>query len=76
MTCGPGKLGDKLVPDSPLGFRLHKCCEKHDKLYAKPEGRTRAMCDLAFYSCVTNATRQPDVVATHPALGSPHRAIA
>ena len=31
MSCGPGKLGDWLVPDGPWS----KVCEEHDALYRR-----------------------------------------
>ncbi|MBS3777424.1 MAG: hypothetical protein KGY70_19675 [Bacteroidales bacterium] len=28
--CGPGKLGDKFVPDSIWGLNVHPACKRHD----------------------------------------------
>ena len=36
MSCGPGRLGDRLVPDGPWA----RVCEAHDEAYAR--GGTRA----------------------------------
>ena len=37
--CGPGKLGDALVPDRLLGESIHLACRIHDWMYG--EGKTK-----------------------------------
>ena len=58
MPCGPGKLGDKLVPDSPLGLELSKCCVAHDMAYKDPGPRARFDCDLEFLYCMLGQARK------------------
>ena len=57
MSCGPGKLGDWMVPDSPLGVLLGSCCTEHDLAYASPGKRTRRSIDRAFYVCCRDQVR-------------------
>lgn len=49
-SCGPGKLGDWIVPDKPFGLDLSKACEWHDQAYRFPEGKTKEVIDHIFYS--------------------------
>lgn len=69
MSCGPGTIGDILVPDTIFGVRITKCCSEHDKSYEHPEGRTRAEIDRAFLHCCLVSVIQ----AKPPRLG---RALA
>ena len=32
--CGPGRIGDKLVPDKLLGLSILWCCSIHDWMFA------------------------------------------
>ena len=42
--CGPGKVGDRLVPD----FIFEDACSIHDAGYADPGDRTKAEIDWEF----------------------------
>lgn len=44
MTCGPGKFGDKVVPD--LWFE--EACRVHDRDYADPTAGPKEVCDWRF----------------------------
>jgi len=33
LACGPGKVGDIIVPDGGWGYSFDKACEKHDDCY-------------------------------------------
>ena len=49
MGCGPGKWGDRAVPDSILGLDIKPACSIHDVCYA--EGRTdedKVIADILF----------------------------
>jgi hypothetical protein len=35
--CGPGKWGDKLIPDAILGLSLTPCCYCHDCSYSEAD---------------------------------------
>jgi len=48
MSCGPGNIGDWIIPDSPLGMPLDEVCQVHDAAYYEPDGRTRAQIDGVF----------------------------
>ena len=53
MVCGPGKWGDRIVPDEPLGaadFTI--CCAYHDYGYAEPGQRSRKEIDREFRKCM------------------------
>lgn len=43
--CGPGKLGDEIVPDIWFG----EACTLHDLEYADPQAGDKKACDLRFY---------------------------
>jgi hypothetical protein len=58
MPCGPGKLGDRLVPDAPLGLELHTCCAAHDRAYENPGLRSRADCDFEFFDDMIDVVRE------------------
>ncbi len=67
MVCGPGKWGDRLVPDKPLGaadFEL--CCAHHDCGYAQPGNRSRKAIDREFLLCMLKTAKQ----GKHPRLGA------
>jgi RHS repeat-associated protein len=51
LSCGPGQLGDSLIPD--LGFG--DCCDAHDDCYAGTNGhycKDRVVCDREFCECM------------------------
>lgn len=48
MSCGPGIIGDWLVPDTPLGLKLRAACKAHDDCYGKADGPDRLECDWRF----------------------------
>ena len=48
MTCGPGKLGDWLVPDCIFGMNMFEVCRWHDEAYTNPGGRTKGQIDRVF----------------------------
>ncbi len=49
MSCGPGRLGDWLVPDGPWAA----VCEEHDHLYRRGgTPRDRLEADLLMLSCM------------------------
>lgn len=58
MSCGPGKFGNWIVPDSPLGLKLGQCCKFHDSLYQDPMSFTRRECDQKFLECMQKRVRQ------------------
>jgi hypothetical protein len=58
MACGPGKWGDKLVPDSPLGVELGNACEGHDECYGAPGDRNRYDCDTLFYFAMLSVCQE------------------
>lgn len=58
MACGAGWLGEKLVPDSPLGVLFRDACALHDAVYAAPAGRTRADCDVLFLIAMLTLAQQ------------------
>ena len=49
MPCGPGRIGDWLVPDHPLGAPFTEVCRLHDRAYGDPKGLARADIDWLFY---------------------------
>ena len=50
--CGPGRLGDKLVPDRIMGINVKPACAVHDYMYYMAERdeseKTRQLADLYF----------------------------
>lgn len=59
MVCGPGKWGDRIVPDKPLGAAdFTVCCAHHDYGYAQPHDRSRKQVDQAFRRCMMKAAQQ------------------
>lgn len=48
MSCGPGRIGNWFVPDSPLGMKLRMVCNAHDRCYANIDGPDRLECDWRF----------------------------
>lgn len=52
--CGPGKLGDLIVPDYPFG----QCCKKHDLEYDKIVNKMEAYYHGNFINFVTNDNPQ------------------
>ena len=57
MACGPGKLGDWLVPDSMLGLKLDEACAAHDRCYAEAGGPDRLHCDWKFLETMLTLVR-------------------
>ena len=49
MACGPGKLGDWLVPDSICGMYIGDICRWHDAAYTHPAGQSKKQIDRLFY---------------------------
>jgi len=48
LACGPGILGDLIIPDNWFGwYNFERACVVHDKCYATC-GKTRAECDDEF----------------------------
>lgn len=58
MSCGPGWLGTTKLFDNPFGFKLTRCCDMHDGMYAKPKGKTREECDVAFWHAMLARIRK------------------
>lgn len=51
FACGPGEVGDYLVPDVILGIPVAECCRIHDWYYRFDSGKTeedRAAADRIF----------------------------
>ena len=53
MSCGPGKVGDWLVPDSVFG----NACREHDEYYAAPGPLSRSEVDRRFYVAMLKAAK-------------------
>ena len=52
LACGPGPLGDLIIPDTPGGYDFSECCQKHDDCYGKECDKTKTQCDDEFYNCM------------------------
>ena len=55
LQCGPGKLGDFIIPDKPGGYDFSKCCRRHDDCYSgknKQCDKDKEQCDEEFYQCM------------------------
>jgi RHS repeat-associated protein len=52
--CGPGTIGDLLVPDDWPSYGFGKCCNAHDDCYGckDKEAPSKDECDAAFYKCM------------------------
>ena len=58
--CGPGDIGDYLVPDNILGVSVREACRVHDWYYRFFEGNTeedRRMADRIFFNNMTKIIR-------------------
>jgi RHS repeat-associated protein len=47
LACGPGWLGDIVVPDKPGGFDFTQACQNHDDCYSTC-GKSKRECDNQF----------------------------
>ena len=61
--CGPGYLGNILVPQGFLGADFHDACYGHDACYATP-GSDRLCCDQQFHQDMVDACE----CSSHPVL--------
>jgi len=55
LACGPGKIGDWIIPDFPGGYNFNECCKEHDKCYEeerKAPCPSKEKCDTAFRDCM------------------------
>jgi hypothetical protein len=52
VACGPGKIGDWLVPDWLFALNMRRCCQDHDNAYASPGNLTRKEVDRMFLRCL------------------------
>jgi len=52
VSCGPGILGDLIIPDRIFGVDVSVCCMEHDVGYANPEGRSRKKLDKQLLNCL------------------------
>ncbi len=52
LACGPGTIGNILVPDGIPGlYNFNSCCQDHDDCYAEQE-LSRLECDVEFRECM------------------------
>ena len=52
MACGPGRIGDWLVPDWAYGLDMRRCCQGHDGGYENPGRLSRKAIDKMFLVCL------------------------
>ncbi|MBI5639151.1 MAG: hypothetical protein HZA17_01875, partial [Nitrospirae bacterium] len=61
--CGPGTIGDWLIPDDWPTYRFGKCCDEHDDCYGclgKQSGFTRSECDEGLCKCMLKVCEKLD----------------
>jgi len=58
MTCSPGTLGDRLVPDTIGSVNVSYACQAHDFAYASLHTTTRRFADAQFYRNLLAAGRR------------------
>lgn len=56
--CGPGKLGDALIPDKIFGLDLTPACQVHDFDYSPMSEIPRALADARFFANMRRLMRK------------------
>lgn len=58
--CGPGRFGDKFVPDDVSGLNLLPACQIHDFDYSHLSDVSKALADARFFANMRRSMRAQD----------------
>jgi RHS repeat-associated protein len=58
--CGPGTIGDWLIPDDWPSYSFGKCCNDHDDCYDCKSGKSRDAFDEEFCGCLLRQCEKLD----------------